>query len=659
MKKNRTLLILVLAAVLILVILYFAVVRPVVNRPEDTTAVTTGDGEGLQYDAPLLYPSLKRADIFAIHVYNETGEYKFERTGTEVAPTVTNTSSFHIYQKKGDIYEHYATMAYNEERFSELVVSVGTFYYLRNVTSEGAAVGETLNYADYGLAPEQDPAYFEIEPFEGDPVRVYVGSAAVTEAGYYVRVEGRDAVYVSNSTLVAETALAPLTAFVDATLTTYYDAYGYNFIRDFTFWQSAAEDAVITGEERVKLVYTIFVDGKSKARVTETVDLRREHESFAAALSGYPVGNIIDGTEPRITLTYTADDVKDERYHKTSLCYRDAREFAGQTVTYRIESVEKIYPLFIELDFLNKSERNSFYSGVVYKIDGPESKLAYVPSSNNYMSALEKLGALVGSETVAVGLDEETIEKYGLDAYTIYYDMPNGMTLDSDNLDPAKREDYKVKSWQNNFLYISERQEDGSYYVGSAMMNIVARVDGESLFFLERSNSWWMKNEMFSVNINTVDRIDFDFDYTDLDKTFSFDIRHALTAEGRVAVTSIVHLGDNKEITVNDFKSFYLHLATVYYEGEYEGELPVEEILLGESTLTMTVTLNADSNATGGTTCTYRFYPYSERRVLVSVQMDGGDAGAYFYVTTSDVEKIYRDISLLLAGKTPDPDKQY
>jgi hypothetical protein len=48
------------------------------------------------------------------------------------------------------------------------------------------------------------------------------------------------------------------------------------------------------------------------------------------------------------------------------------------------------------------------------------------------------------------------------------------------------------------------------------------------------------------------------------------------------------------------------------------------------------------------------FYPYSERKVLVSV-----DGGAYFYISAPEVEKFYNDIKLILAGKKPDYEKIY
>ena len=137
---------------------------------------------------------------------------------------VTNRSPFVMHLEKNGEMVAYGHVAYNEERFSELVVATGTFYYMRNLALDPEVAGQEFgpaNWADYGLAPEDDPAWFEITRLSGgDPIRVYVGDAAITGNGYYVRVAGRDnAVYVSNSNMVGETALRDLPSFVDPALT--------------------------------------------------------------------------------------------------------------------------------------------------------------------------------------------------------------------------------------------------------------------------------------------------------------------------------------------------------------------------------------------------------------------------------------------------------
>ena len=68
------------AAVILLIVLYFALVRPLVNSGgEEEPPVTTGPGEGVQYDLGTLYPSIKRSEMKVIRVHNADGTYEFRR----------------------------------------------------------------------------------------------------------------------------------------------------------------------------------------------------------------------------------------------------------------------------------------------------------------------------------------------------------------------------------------------------------------------------------------------------------------------------------------------------------------------------------------------------------------------------------------------------
>ncbi len=622
MKKNQFLLLLLFGAAVVLLVAYFAVVRPIVNRPDDTgPTVTTGAGEGLQYDRyHLLYPAKQRSDIMAIKVHNEHGEYMLARTSTEQGKPATNTSPFVIYKKKNDAYVAYPFVAYNEESFAALVVATGTFSYMTNVTVEGAAAGQAVRYADYGLDPSQDPAWFELTLTDKSTLRVYIGDVTVNGKDYYVRLEGRDAIYVSSSSLVKETAFVELASFVSPSLTSFFVEYGYYYTKDFCLF--TGEGDVITKNSLVSYTYRTYKDGVlSEEEPSGPVNLRTAKEAIVTALLGKRVG---DGG---FSFTLTED---------------------GKSVEYRISAVTSVTPLSLAVDFVNASERSDFYAGVAYRFTAPEERLAYHPNSSHYMSVLESLGALVGKKTVAVGLDLEEIETYGLDAYVISYRTPKDARYDT-----ANENDILVDEYETVRLHISKKQPDGTYYVGSELTDVVAVVDGEALAFLEHSNAWWLNSSLYSVNINQAGKLTFDFDYGDVDATYTFDIRHTSVTGDRLSVSAVIYGERNAFVDVDAFKSLYMHLVSTNYADEYHGSVPVSEILAGQKTLTMTLEM------TDGETYVYRFYPYSERRVLVSLSAEGGAEGAYFYIYTSEVEKIYRDIALLVAGGVPDPEKQY
>lgn len=635
MKKNQLLLLILFATAALLLVLWFAVIRPIVLTPDEPEApITTGPGEGSHYNYPLLYPALTRAEIRSIRVHNATGEYKFERTATEAGKEATPTSPFVIYQKEGDRFLAYFDVAYDEELFSSLVVATGTFYYLKNITTEAVTAGESVNYADYGLAPEDDPAWFELVTFAGETIRVYVGDEAVTEAGHYVRVEGRSTVYLSLSSAVKETALMPLAKFASPTLAYFFVQQGYSFNKNFTLWRPHDPLCPIAAEDTVNFKATATVEGGTPVSHDLSVDLRTSLPAIREAFAGKMI------TDRGFTFTVTFPDKELEG---------DFADYRNKTVTFTVEAITSVNSLFLVLDHINVEDQDIFHAGTSYKIIAPSAMTGYLPNTTHHMTVLEKVGMLEGSETVAVGLTG-AIEKYGLDHFILYYETPEELTPESTT------ENIKATSYLANYLYISARKvdEEGNafYHVGSLVHNVVVKVPADTLAFLEYKDAWWLNDMMFEVDVNNTKEMVFDFDYTDHNETYSFALSHAAGNAGKLSVSAVIRKETGKSVVINDFKTLYMNILTTDYVGAYPGD--VEAVLAaGQRVLTMSVTLS------DGVTHVYRFYLCDERRVLVSVAREDGPEGAYFYISDSDVEKICRDILLILDGKTPDPDTQY
>ncbi len=649
MKKHQRLPVIVGAVAILLIVIYFAVVRPLSESPPDTPpAVTTGQGEGVHYNKGTLYPHVPRQNMLSITVHNEKGTYRFSRVADE-GKQPTATDRFVILQEKKDGWTVYPHIRYDEERFSEIVVATGTFYYLRNLGEEPELEGKKPIWSDYGLAPEDDPAWFELETLDGIKYKVYVGDPAVTDGGYYVRVEvggiPRDTVYVSNSNLVGETALASLPSFVDATLTSTPVSNAFYYNKDVTLWRTAPEGYVLTKDDTVSYRYRTTVDGVTSEPRQGSTDMRTARSEVLDAFLGRRIGD----TPLSFTITYAADesfdDVTDEEEKKRLEALR------GKTVTYSVEEIVRIEELYIELNFLNADDRSEFHAFVAYMITGPSTKTGYLPNSQNFMGILETFGQLVGSETVAVGLDLDIIEELGLNAYCYYYETP--VKIQSTGSGAGN---VKVDQYLPNYLYISEKREDEKgayYYVGSVLTDVVARVDAAELAFLEKPNSWWLESAMYSVVLGNIAKMEFDFDYTDADETYTFLIESQPGKNQFRTVTGVSWVEGGRSVVLDAYKDLYAHLSSTSYEGEYDGTLPKDEVMAGQPVLTLTLTMN------GGDVYSYRFYPYSARHVLVSVTGDENTEGAFFYVLSSDAEKIYRDLLLVLEGKRPDPGKQY
>ena len=642
LKKHQRLPLVIGIVAAVLIVLYFAVVRPLSTPPEETVPlVTTGPGEGSYLNKGTIFPHVPRENMRSITVHNAEGTFSFARLAGE-GETPTAVNKFVILQEKSGGTVAYPHIPYDEERFSELVVATGTFYFLRNLGEEPELEGKTPVWSDYGLAPEDDPAWFELETLDGKRYKVYVGDRAVTDNGYYARLEGRDTVYVSNSTLVGETALTTLPSFVNRTLTSTLVNNAFYYNKDVTLWKTAPEGYRLTADDVVHYRYRTTVDGITSDVEIGSTDLRTARQEVVDAFLGKRLG----GAPFTFTVSYPLDASYGE--DMTEAEREQLEALRGKTVEYSIEEILRLEQLYIEVNYLNAVDRSEFHSGVAYQITGPLDKTGYLPNSNHIMGVLEGFAELVGTEAVAVGLDTETIEKYGLNAYCYYYETP----LDIKSMGGGAG-NVSVTKYLPNYLYISAKQADGTYYVGSVLTDIVAKVDGAVLAFLENPDAWWLENAMYKVNIGNVAEMRFDFNYSDVKTDYLFAITSKPAKDQFRTVTGVTYLNENRALSVDAFTDLYLHLAGIYYEGEYDGALPKEEVTAGDYVLALTLLMN------DGEEYTYRFYPYSERHVLVSIEGDEGKEGAFFYILASSVEKIYNDIGLVLKGEAPDPGKRY
>lgn len=217
MIKAQQKLIIVIAAVLAaLAVAYFAVVLPVVNKQEEVTSeplvTVEGEIEGAngRYQ---LFEQVARADMKSIEVVNEHGKYKFVRTDSETF-----------------VIEGSENTLYNAELFSQLVVDTG--YTLAKVKIGNNITGDLYKY---GLDEASSPAYFSVTTLTGKTHKVYVGDRITTGGGYYARYDGRDTVYVLDTTL-ASTVLRPIEDYVTPLLSYPTSMNTYFLVENFTIF---------------------------------------------------------------------------------------------------------------------------------------------------------------------------------------------------------------------------------------------------------------------------------------------------------------------------------------------------------------------------------------------------------------------------------------
>ena len=164
-KKQKTLFYVMGAAFLVLLILYFAVIRPLTAVQEETVAPK----ELLEWESKYndlvetfyIFEPLDRASIQQIKVENEFGGYTIYRDASDT------------FQLKG-----FVGLQFDQELFSSLVVTTGTPTVMMRIAVDAAP--EQL--AEFGLDTPQ--ASWTVTSTSGEDFTIQVGDLAITEGGY-------------------------------------------------------------------------------------------------------------------------------------------------------------------------------------------------------------------------------------------------------------------------------------------------------------------------------------------------------------------------------------------------------------------------------------------------------------------------------------------
>lgn len=272
MIKKQTIIAAVFAVLfVVLIVAYFAVVKPLTSEPVETEtkeAVETDVGEALgMADKILVYPYVASKQIQSITVHNSYGSYRVFRDSSDM-PQI----------------EGHEGVAFDEEKMSSLMTSIG---YPLAVTK----VGETDDLAEYGLCETTNedgtvkkPATFEMITKSGEKYNGVVGDKIVTGNGYYFLYEGRpNTVYVLDVT-VADTILAPVEVLVSPVIVTPMTANDYFLVHDFILMHN--------GEVVVSFDYIEEADRADTEFVTQTyrmlspADLIPSAEAISTAMKG-------------------------------------------------------------------------------------------------------------------------------------------------------------------------------------------------------------------------------------------------------------------------------------------------------------------------------------------------------------------------------------
>ena len=232
LQKTARFSIILAAVVLVGLIVYFAIVAPILNAKENYVP-DLFEGEVYQSGAIYILRTYDRSEIKSIEVKNEFEQFKLNTYTDE-----TGAIHFEI--------EGHEDMILSYEKVSYFITDA------RNLITNSPAGQERViatateeDLKHYGLDAASDPAWFEVTLNDGTSYRINVGNPLVTTTGYYVTLEGRknvvdgveyDIVYALQSslsgTLLSDSAKlinTELTAFNDKIYqTTYFSVEKYN-----------------------------------------------------------------------------------------------------------------------------------------------------------------------------------------------------------------------------------------------------------------------------------------------------------------------------------------------------------------------------------------------------------------------------------------------
>lgn len=273
--------------------------------------------------------------------------------------------------------------------------------------------------------------------------------------------------------------------------------------------------------------------------------------------------------------------------------------------------------MFLRIDYIEAEDRTGteFITKtyeMIYPKDLTPSAEAISAAMLNFYTA--NTDGEVNMEVVHLGIDDEALEKYNItdNCYSLYYTYGE----------------------YDNFLMISPRNADGSYYVASQMFDQIVKADGEMFDFLTWSLFDWVEAPFFQIKIDFVT----DITVESGDYKVTFD----LEGEGQNLVVTERGTGNHPDTT--NFRQFFKTLLYSSYEGECG--LTGDEMEMyrsrGDSEAQLILTIHTKA----GRELRYRFFRYSERRSYIELNGEGE-----FYTLRTVPDKIIADAKRVQSGE--------
>ncbi len=223
-------------------------------------------------------------------------------------------------------------------------------------------------------------------------------------------------------------------------------------------------------------------------------------------------------------------------------------EYLLSFVTYNVARVDYYITgnLISAFKFVNPSDRDPYYGESLYENLMTDGHKLYGLNSTACEEVVRMLGGidpngesgkangLYGAEAVEIGITPEVMDKYGLFANTIYFELPRGLisystgeaTSSSTMLEEL--DDYTYLEKIGFTLYISDPDPiDGSRYAACDLYDLVTKVPENTFLFLEYDfESFWARRSIVLMDIAYVTSMSVEFNMQEFKGEYNMELLH-------------------------------------------------------------------------------------------------------------------------------------
>ena len=595
--------------------------------------VDTDEGESLGGTRVLtrvmMFPRITMSETYSIEVTNRYGSYLIYRRNVAKDEAGTSyTTAVTVRVGEDDMMANYDPTLY-----ASLVVSCG--YSLtdrkldRNAPDLPRKEDGSVDYAAFGLETvytgeneidyEKSPAVYTIRNavFAADgscapgdiSYTVEVGSATPSEGGYYVRLRGRDTVYVVSST-IADTVLQPVETMVTAAAVYPMTTTTYPMVERFNF-------GTIGNGRIMEMAIRYFQSEYPGTPTREVLDVILDSDSEILAVT--PIIDFsFESLESRENTVYSSTPyVIPETSKRQLMKGYGVNNDAASTVLQNLYSME-----FLACKKLHPDPTADF---AAYGLDGNCHYLAF-----DYDPYVAKGGSGYYITNLIYISDQQYDETLGQKVYYVYSELYDMIVA--------------VDPYYLSFL----EWDDAAWYSNSVFANNIAYVSELHLTMQDKQYDFYLDNSETdqSSGVSSSNLKVYCLQYNG---NTAQDAHGAKLLQYEITDTWITDAGTEKSKTytaTDNFRLLYSRLLWYTFEGDVNPDefrkdkgMTIEEFIATDTAddkSVLRITFHVDDGKGNVRDMAIRFYEYgSGRKLLVTVEVAEPDgAGIVTYDAT-------------------------